>query len=83
MAKKKSKQKQQDRIREEHFIDRLFLLHLKKSLFVIIAWIVFLILAENYDGFFETLALWVVPIYLLISVIYTLSKHKRIEGKRR
>lgn len=82
MAKKKSKQ-HENRIREEHLIDKLFLLHLKKSLFVIIAWIAFLILAENYDGFYETLALWVVPIYLLISVIYTLSKHKRIEGKRR
>ena len=94
MARKKSKSKKQnskavDRIRVENGWDRLFLLHIRKSLYVIIAWALSIIvhnLIFKFGGidepFFTSIAIWVIPVYLLISLIYTLSKHKRIEGKR-
>ena len=94
MARKKSKSKKQnskavDRIRVENGWDRLFLLHIRKSLYVIIAWAVSIIvhnliykLSGIDEPFFTSIAIWVIPVYLLISLIYTLSKHKRIEGKR-
>ncbi len=92
MAKKRLKQKrnknEERRIREENFADRLFLLHLKKSLYVIIIWAVFIIvhnLISKFNGidedFFSTFSVYVIPVYLLVSIVYTLVKHKRIEGR--
>ena len=92
MAKKRliqKRNKEERRIKEENFTDKLFLLHLKKSLYVIIVWVISMIIhnlilkfAGLDEELFSTLAVYIIPIYLLISIIYTLSKHKRIEGKR-
>ncbi len=95
MAQKRLKQKRQsknttqDKIREENIFDHFFLLHIRKSLYVIIVWALSIIihnLVFRFAGFdeplFTSIAIYVIPAYLFISVIYTLSKHKRIEGKR-
>jgi len=92
MAKKRFQQKQnkyERRIKEEHVWDRIFLLHIKKSLYVIIFWAVSILIhnlilqfAGIDEGFFTAIALYVIPLYLLIAIIHTLSKHKRIEGNR-
>ncbi|MEX2017226.1 MAG: hypothetical protein WD876_02025 [Candidatus Pacearchaeota archaeon] len=81
-------QKYERRIKEEHIWDRIFLLHIKKSITVIIIWALSLIIHESiqkFSGFDEpyltALAIYIIPLYLLISIIYTLLKHKRIEGK--
>ena len=93
MAKRKSRQKtKQDkyerRIKEEHLWDKIFLLHIKKSLYVIIIWVLSIIIHEAIlrftvvdEPFFTAIAIYIIPAYLLISVIHTLSKHKRVEGK--
>ena len=82
-------EKYERRIKEEHVWDNLFLLHIKKSLYVIIIWALSIVihnLIQRSSGIDEpyltTVSLYVIPLYLLISVIYTLAKHKRIEGKR-
>ena len=95
MAKKRFRQKQskidkyERRIKEEHVWDRIFLLHIKKSIYVIIIWAVSILvhnLILRFAGidemFFTSLALYIIPLYLLIAIIYTLAKHRRIEGKR-
>ena len=88
MAKKRLNQKNQRRIRVENNWDKLFLLHLKKSLYVIIIWafaIIFhnliYILADRDEDLLLALAIYVIPVYLLISVVYTLVKHKRVERR--
>ena len=94
MAKKRYKtqrknkfDKYERRIKEEHVWDRVFLLHLKKSLFVIIIWALSLIVLNIIqkstgidEPYLTALALYIIPLYLLVSIIYTLSKHKKIEG---
>jgi hypothetical protein len=93
MAKKRFQQKtnkktnDKRKIKEEHVWDRIFLLQIRKSLLVIVIWVLSMIVhslilrfAGIDEPFFATLALWIIPVYLLISIIYTLSKHKRIEG---
>ena len=95
MAKKRFQRKQnkfekyERRIKEEHVWDRIFLLHIKKSIYVIIIWAVSMIIHSmilKFSGideeFFTAIVLFVIPLYLLVAIIYTLAKHKRIEGKR-
>ena len=84
---KQSKDNYERRIREEHIWDRIFLLHIRKSLYVIIIWIASMIIHNLIfkfvgidEALFTTIALYIIPPYLLVSVIYTLVKHKRIEG---
>ena len=84
---KQRKDNYERRIREEHVWDKIFLLHIRKSLYVIMIWIGSMIIHQMIlkfagfdEPFFTAIALWIVPPYLLISVIYTLVKHKRIEG---
>jgi hypothetical protein len=90
MAKRRYLQRKasrhRDRIREENAMDRIFLLHLHKSLYVIIVWAasillhnILLSLARIDEPFFVFLAIYIIPIYILISVTYTLAKHRRIE----
>ena len=85
--KAKKQNKYERRIREEHMWDKLFLLHIRKSLYVIIIWVASMLIhnlifrfAGIDEPLFTFLALYIIPLYLLISVIYTLAKHKRIEG---
>ncbi len=66
-------------------LDSFFLLHLKKSLYIIIAWALFIIAHNlaarifNFDEmFFSILAVYIIPLYLLISVVYTLFKHSKL-----
>mgnify|MGYP001599212899 CR=1 FL=1 len=85
MAKRRLKSKNQNnqnKIREKNNADKLFLLHIKKSLYVIIIWALSIIihnLVYKFSGidepFFTILAIYIIPIYLLISVIYTLIRH--------
>ena len=94
MAKKRFQRKisrldkYERRIKEEHVWDKIFLLYIKKSLYIIIIWALSIIihnLISKFTGidepFLTTLAIYIIPLYILISVIYTLAKHKRIEGK--
>jgi transposase len=89
LKSKKKSSKTQDRIKVENGWDRLFLLHIRKSLYIIIVWALSIIVHNLIykfsaidEPFFTIIAIYIIPVYLLISLIYTLSKHKRIEGKR-
>jgi len=84
--KKQKKLSNERKIREENNWDKIFLLHLKKSLYIIIIWASLMIihnLIYRFSGFdeafFTIIALYIMPFYLLMSIIYTLLKHKRLD----
>lgn len=90
MAKKrlKSRNKKQSRVMDRKPADRIFLLHIKKSLYVIIIWALSIIIHNLIYRFFSmdeeilsTFAVYIMPAYLLVSIIYTLSRHKKFDEK--
>ncbi len=88
LNRKNKRENNQGIIRVENTTDKLFLLHLKKSLYVIIIWALSIIvhnLIQRLTGIdedlFSTISIYLIPLYLLVSIIYTLSKHKRLDKK--
>lgn len=85
MAKKKSVRK---KIKKQNLFDKYFLLSWKKILLIIVAWFVAVILHNVIYGvikyfnpaftgdeaFFFIIAIIVIPLYFIISLIYSLIK---------